>query len=441
MNTFKSVLSVSRGGRYWRLVSAITLSMLFWFFGDLITIADSRPFGTPVMRLLVILAIAVTWGLLNLLEKTQGRCNDGRLVTPLVEPATTRPPAAAEVEELRERFNAVLGQLKRSPFDKKGSRRLPWYIVVGPPGSGKSMALARAGLGQFCEQIQKGWETEVGGTRNCNWIITDEAVILDTAGRYTTQDSDPEADRLAWLGLLNLLKRRRRSVPLNGVVVALSAGDLMEEHINLYSRQIHLRLAEVEARLSMRLPVYLLITKLDLIAGFEAFLGSLGEIQRQQVWGYTFDCHPTSDDQQGPNGLREVLAELVTRLDQHTPRKVYAEPDLDRRALIFSFPVQVAKLSDDIVSFVDRCFRTSPQYKGGRWLRGVYLTSATQEGISIDRLRSEVAQRIGAAMTRPTIASSNRGFFLYRLFKDVIFQEAALAKRNGIFSRLGWRSN
>ena len=45
----------------------------------------------------------------------------------------------------------------------------------------------------------------VGGTRNCDWWFTDEAVFLDTAGRYTTQDSDAASDSEGWKEFLALL--------------------------------------------------------------------------------------------------------------------------------------------------------------------------------------------------------------------------------------------
>ena len=67
----------------------------------------------------------------------------------------------------------------------------------------------------------------VGGTRNCDWWFTDEAVLLDTAGRYTTQESDREADAAAWQGFLDLIKRFRPRRPLNGALVTLSVSDLV----------------------------------------------------------------------------------------------------------------------------------------------------------------------------------------------------------------------
>ncbi len=66
----------------------------------------------------------------------------------------------------------------------------------------------------------------VGGTRLCDWWFTEEAVLIDTAGRYTTQDSDAAVDRAGWEAFLDLLKRTRPRQPLNGVLVAIALSDI-----------------------------------------------------------------------------------------------------------------------------------------------------------------------------------------------------------------------
>jgi len=170
---------------------------------------------------------------------------------------------------------------------------LPWYVFIGAPGSGKTTALVNAGLhfplkGSGGDQALAG----VGGTRNCDWWFTDEAVLLDTAGRYTTQESDLEADAAAWQGFLGLIKRFRPRRPLNGALVTLSISDLMlwsEDERRRYAWHVRSRVAELYERLGVRFPVYLLVTKTDLLAGFMEFFGELDAEARQRVWGLTFE--------------------------------------------------------------------------------------------------------------------------------------------------------
>ena len=145
----------------------------------------------------------------------------------VVKQSQTEERPSAEAVQLRERFEEAVAALK----SKRGGHslyELPWYVIIGAPGSGKTTALVNSGLNFPLEQRSgKGALRGVGGTRNCDWWFTDEAVFLDTAGRYTTQDSDAAADSAGWTEFLALLRKYRKRRPVNGVILTISAQDLM----------------------------------------------------------------------------------------------------------------------------------------------------------------------------------------------------------------------
>ena len=131
----------------------------------------------------------------------------------------------------------------------------------------------------------------VGGTRNCDWWFTDEAVLIDTAGRYTTQDSDQAVDGAAWLGFLRLLKKHAAAPAAQRRAGRDQPADLPllgETERQAHARAIRRRVRELHDELGVRLPVYVLFTKADLIAGFIEFFDDLGKEEREQVWGMTF---------------------------------------------------------------------------------------------------------------------------------------------------------
>src|SRR5207249_8737938 len=128
----------------------------------------------------------------------------------------------------------------------------------------------------------------VGGTRNCDWWFTDEAVFLDTAGRYTTQQSDRDVDTGAWKGFLRLLKKSRPRRPVNGVFVTISVADLLQHaprEAEQHAEALRARVQELYQELGVRLPIYVLVTKTDLLAGFSQFFAAIGKDEPGPAWG------------------------------------------------------------------------------------------------------------------------------------------------------------
>ena len=88
----------------------------------------------------------------------------------------------------------------------------------------------------------------IGGTRNLDFWFADEAAIVDTAGRYTSQDSDASADSAGWRSLLEQLKRNRPKQPINGVIVALGVDELLKTDlagIDRHATAVRRRLVEL----------------------------------------------------------------------------------------------------------------------------------------------------------------------------------------------------
>jgi type VI secretion system protein ImpL len=427
------------------------LALMIWFAGPLLAFADHRPLESETARWVLIALILfaflarITW------KAWKARQANAQLMSGLA--AQAPPPraedtaAAAELEILRKRFSDAMTVLRTAHLGEKDGRsprgllavlkpcryvyQLPWYVFIGPPGSGKTTALLNAGLrfplaDRLGEQKVKG----IGGTRNCDWWFTDEAVLIDTAGRYTTQESNQEVDAAAWRGFLGLLKKYRARRPLNGVLLTLSVADLLTQSTSAREVQadaIRRRILELHDELRIRLPIYVLVTKADLLAGFMEFFGDVGKEERAQVWGTTF---PLEEDPKAkpPLAAFEVeFAALEQRLNDRLIDRLQQERDVQRRALMYGFPQQFSSLGEPLRDLLERIFADSRFIQAGL-LRGVYFTSGTQEGTPLDRVLGRMARTLGLERSvLPPQRPSGKSFFLTRLLADVVFQEAAVA--------------
>ena len=206
-------------------IGVALLSLLVWWFGPFLAFLEGW-----IARTIVIVVMALIWAGTNWFLDRRRKKNDDALVKGVTAAAQADAAAAANAEEaaaVAGKLTAALALLKKASGSRGYLYEQPWYAIIGPPGAGKTTALLNAGL-KFPLAAEMGQSAiaGVGGTRMCDWWFTEDAVLIDTAGRYTTQDSDAAVDKAGWEAFLDLLRRTRARQPLNGVIVAIAMSDI-----------------------------------------------------------------------------------------------------------------------------------------------------------------------------------------------------------------------
>ena len=337
-----------------------------------------------------------------------------------------------DVDALKEKMTDAISSLKASQLGAgyRGSAALyalPWYMVIGPSAAGKSTLLRNSGLHFPYADADDLHFRGVGGTRNCDWWFSDQAVLLDTAGRYTTE----EDDRQEWFSFLEMLRKERKQTPINGVMVAISVADLltadseaMERHIKIIRERIN----ELMERLGLLFPVFIVFTKTDLIPGFEEFFEDLSDSEREQIWGAYLleEGAESSPAEQFENHARELYQKLCDlRL-----RKLSMQRNLERKAALYGFPDQFQVAAEKLSEFINLLFRDNPYQEMPRFA-GAYFTSGTQEGTPLTRLVGNIRQAFGLpSQERPARSTPPKPFFIHRFFTEVVIPLQGVAQGN-----------
>lgn len=408
------------------ILALLAFSGAIWLAGPLVGFAETRPLAGILPRAAIIGAIWFVVVLGYLVVWLRGRSAQKALERAIVVPGVVDGEAAL----LDARMQEAVETLKRTGAKRNFLYELPWYMIIGPPGVGKTTALVNSGLKFPLVVSGKAQPIPgVGGTRNCDWWFTEDAVLIDTAGRYTMQESDAEADRKGWLSFLDVLRRHRPRQPINGVIVAVSLADMMtqSDEVRLsHQRAIKARLKEMQASLGVDLPVYVLFTKADLISGFMQYFATFDPERRQRVWGMTFQDMASNAAHAGSATVE--YDGLVRRLAEELPDLMQEEADPEARLLMFGFPAQFRALGDRLHGFVAGIFN-APESPASTTLRGIYFSSGTQEGTPFDQLLGAVARRFGRG-SASQMSGKGKSFFLHDLLRKVIFAEAGWVSRD-----------
>lgn len=348
-----------------------------------------------------------------------------------------RPDKQEEIEQLQKQLTQAIDSLKKSKLKKGISGKaalyaLPWYMFIGPPGSGKTTAIENSGL-EFPQS--SGRIRGIGGTRNCDWFFSNEAILLDTAGRYTTE----EEDREEWFAFLDILKKNRKKKPINGVIIGVSIADLLDvapDEIERHARIIRSRIDELIQRLGVKFPVYLAFTKCDLIKGFVEFFGEYSRAERDQVWGATF----RKDQQNDPDPAKLFETEMLhlhESLQSIRLQRLTSPMNRQERQSVYAFPVEFLSAKDNLTLFVGKLFQPNP-YQENPVFRGFYFTSGTQEGVPIDRVIQSIAKQAGLApesVEHYDPEMETKSYFIKELFTDIIVPDQNLGEQTSRMAR------
>ncbi|WP_458376913.1 type VI secretion system membrane subunit TssM [Pseudomonas fluorescens] len=427
----------------WTLLLVLFAALLVWFVGPLLAVNDYKFWEGSTSRLLTISVLFLIWGLTMVF--VSWRAGVRKKAVEDTEDGEDRIRREEQIDEaqkeLKERFKDALKTLKTSSLYRGRSERwrsdLPWYLLIGPQGSGKTSLLDFSGLEFPINKIDRKLTRDTLGTRHCDWYFADHGVLIDTAGRYLTQP-DAEVDGSAWSTLLDLLCKRRRNRPLNGVLVAIEVETLLcadEKALALLGRQVRTRLQEVHQKLHIDVPIYLVLSKADQLLGFDEFFDQLTREESDQVLGTSFRKEQSGTD---VTVLRAEFEELLRRLNSQVIMRMHQERDTQRRGRILDFPHQLGQIGERLCLFVDMAF-TGNRYQRASQLRGFYLTSAPHLTQEMDETTAAIGANLGVKAGMLPTLRSGRSRFIHHLLSRVIFPEADLAgldKRER--SRIHW---
>jgi type VI secretion system protein ImpL len=283
--------------------------------------------------------------------------------------------ASADLAEMSGSFRVALSTIRSRVEGRDFRYRVPWFLLVGPEGSGKSSLLSESSLSSSLEE-QVGLQHAMG----LAWNFFGEGVVIEIGGWCLNNGG---ATAALWRRLLRLFVKHRPERPLDGILLTLSAADLFGPKAlspaELVQRGtlIGERLRQLTQALGFHLPIYLILTQCDALTGFAEFSNELQPEELEQIFGWSnpFDDHLQFQPEwvdQAINTMRVTVERVQTRL--------YAmyDPSSTREAM-FLFPGALHALMQPLRLLLSRAMRGGVDTPAPL-LRGIYCCGSTDIG-------------------------------------------------------------
>jgi hypothetical protein len=340
------------------------------------------------------------------------------------------PARRARLDDIRKNFEDGVEKFKAAG---KNLYSLPWYVLVGEPGSGKTEAIRHCNVG-FPPGLQDQLQG-VGGTINMNWWFTNHAVVLDTAGRLMFEEVDPGATN-EWREFLKLLRTNRPNCPINGMLLCIPADSLIKDTADTLERKgakIAQQLDQIQRALGVRFPVFVMITKCDLINGFREFFEDITDptLQHQMMgWSNPAPLDESFNPELVTDHLQTVAVRLKRRRLGLLLDPVNAEDPSARRTdqvdALYALPHSLMTIAPRLRRYLEMIFVAGEWSAKPLFLRGIYFTSSMREGSALDAELAEVLGVPVESLPEGKVWERDRAYFLRDLFMNKVFREKGL---------------
>lgn len=452
------------------LLGVVFLLIGIWWLGPQWTWHERKPVAAlPVRVLLTLILLLVptlVWALVlyshNMRFKEQAR----RAMN------LEADPGLRFVQAQERALDQSLAVLKANLQGRQALYKLPWYLLLGQEGSGKTSFVNRSNQSFSLTSVTRAGSERIFDDPDLaypiDWWMGDEAVLIDPPGELITQIDDPakgqdsgeshdvgpsDASSSApepngsvrrnlppgtharlWQNLVGWLGRNRSRRPLNGVV-------LMVDLVNLFNQQpsdrkalailLRARLAELSQQLGTRPPLYVVLSKFDQIEGFGPFFERLPRAVREDIFGFTFTLDSVQNFDAWLNELSSDYDTFIERLNEQVFDALAERGTVEQRDGLFSFMRQVAGLRPILLGFLADVLG-SDRYATPALPRGVYFSSVFQQGQLTNAFVSAAAHAydLEAPLQSAQPVGRTMVYFAQQLFQKVIYPEAGLAGDN-----------
>ncbi|MBL9029153.1 MAG: hypothetical protein JNK42_01615 [Caedimonas sp.] len=334
-----------------------------------------------------------------------------------------------EKNEISSNFFRTIEILKTYIGAREPQYELPWYLMLGTEEAGKTTLLDNIDL-----ELPIG-KPEYEGSEalsKSGWRFFDQAIVIDLKGELLLEKDKRLSDQRSFDYVLRLFTQFRAKRPLDGIILVIPADELLsglrfsQTEVAERAKHIYAQLWKLQATLGMKMPVYVVISKCDLIPGFREFISEISPASHQDIFGWS--CPYSLEASYSSSWVHDIFHHISKSLNRiraaifaHNPKLLTQDQEGN-----FIFPIEFSQLESSLSIYLDTLFKDSSYYESF-FLRGVYFCGRAP---SPERGLKPFPSVLSSPIDKEERSTPwhEKVIFLRDLFEKKIFKEAALGQ-------------
>lgn len=426
---------------------------LIWSYGDLLTYSGMKPFASEKNKIIFISSIIAVYLIIIGIKKTFIYLQYRRKVNKSAKEdkslyRTEKAIDKENKEKVEKSFKEISAILKKyqdsntediawfkkipyfSRIKHKHFYQLPWYLFIGNENVGKETTLLNSELEFPLSLSSENIYLEKINIKNCySWNLTEQSIFLNISSRLI--DISNRKIKSEWSAITKTIAKYRSRQPINGIILMVSAKELLESSEDKnYESALKIRdlLLEISKEIEVSFPVYLTISKLDMVYGFNEYFERLNEQERNQILGFSLAGRET--DNNASDIIENEIIKIKKALQQELPEILIDSNEFEKSFKAFTFTKEFSNFSTRLMQYINTAFK-STAFDKLSFPHGVFFTSALQKRKSAKDslyLMKRLADTSSDVLQlNEEKSNASKSFFLKELFNQFFVKENNIA--------------
>jgi hypothetical protein len=321
-------------------------------------------------------------------------------------------------------------------------KKIPWLLLLGDDETGKDGILQNPKFKLIKLRYDDNIKNEI------NWYYSPEFLLVNiNKNLFTKEYSEKQLidDNIRISAnasyLLKFLRKKRPKIPVNTVLITVPCDTVAKsssDDLTIYGRNLACFLKYIHERMRVCFPLYLFISKIDMITGFNEFIGSLNDKKEgsnivgwnnPKSFGEALDYSDICDDL---ICLIQDISNFTFSMISTTKPQVCWDYNDSTLAKLYAFHWNFEKLVRKLLKIFNTTFEKYKWIHELPPMRGIYFVSSFADMGTIDNYKCEKTGSFVAAESTVDIKeislTSLNNIFKKRIFKELNLVTSKLNK-------------